>query len=254
MKLLTFIFAFLFLVSCGQKNKNNSNNQISALASDTLMAGNYILTFQNSDSFPVTDIYGDSEYRIQLTDSIDNAQMGALKIQSYLLTQSGDYFFATDSGLVLKLSNNKTLFFASWDEERDEGYNFEHYFKNIDYYLLRVQWEEGNCWMLVNRKNGFKKYISGLPYISNDNKRIITINSDLEAGYSFNGLELYTILADSLHREFSEETEWGPTDVKWIDEDQFLLKREHFRVDSITNNQDYDIDYKRVTIEKKTNQ
>ena len=118
--------------------------------------------------------------------------------------------------------------------------------------MLRVQFGEGNCWMLVNKKNGFKRYISGLPYISNDNKKIITVNTDLEAGYSFNGLELFSILTDSLRTEFSKETEWGPTDVKWINENQVFLKREHFLVDSITSNQDNIIDYKLMTIEKKT--
>jgi hypothetical protein len=153
--------------------------------------------------------------------------------------------------LVLKLGNGKISNFAKWDSENDEGYTFEHYFDKIDYYLLRVQWGEGNCWMLVNRKNGFKKYIGGLPYISLDNKQILTTNMDLEAGYSFNGFELYSILADSLKTEFSKTTVFGPTDVKWINENEFLLKREHFHVDTLTGNQDNIVDYKKVTIEKK---
>lgn len=254
MRQLTIILTLIIFVSCGQRNNNTTSSQTSIMTLDTLTADNYVMTFYNSDSFPPTDIYGDLNYRINLTDTIGNWHTRAEKIQNYLADKFRDYFFTTDSTLVLKLADGKTTSFLKWDNEKDEGYNFEHYFDKIDYYLLRVQWGEGNCWMLVNRQNGFKKYISGLPYISLDNKQIITTNTDLEAGYSFNGLELYSILADSLQTEFSKETVFGPTDVKWISQNEFLIRREHFHVDTITGNQDNIIDYKRVTIEKKTSQ
>jgi hypothetical protein len=83
-------------------------------------------------------------------------------------------------------------------------------------------------------------------------KKILTTNTDLDAGYSFNGLELYSILADSIKAEFSKETVFGPTSVKWIGENQFLLGREYFKVDTITGNQDKVIEFNKVTIEKKT--
>lgn len=254
MRQLTIILTLIIFVSCGQRNNNTTSSQTSVMTLDTLTAHNYVLTFYNSDSFPTTDIYSDLNYRINLTDTIGNWHNRAVKIQSYLADKFRDYFYTTDSTLVLKLADGKTSSYAKWDSENDEGYTFEHYFDKIDYFLLRVQWGEGNCWMLVNRKNGFKKYISGLPYISLDNKQILTTNTDLEAGYSFNGLELYSILADSLKTEFTKETVFGPTDVKWISDNKFLLRREHFHVDTITGNQDNIIDYKGVTIEKKTSQ
>jgi hypothetical protein len=52
--------------------------------------------------------------------------------------------------------------------------------------------------------------------------------------------------------EFSKETVFGPTSVKWIGENQFLLGREYFKVDTITGNQDKVIEFNKVTIEKKT--
>lgn len=220
---------------------------------DTLIADKYQLTFDYSDSFPPTDIYGDLNYRINLTDTIGNWHDRAVIIQSYLADKFLDYFYTTDSTLVLKLADGKESVFAKWDNEFDEGYTFEHYFDKIDYFLLRVQWGEGNCWMLVNRKNGFKKYISGIPYISLDKKQILTINEDLEAGYSFNGIELYSIIADSIKTEFRKETVFGPTAVKWISENQFLLRREYFYVDTLTGNHKSIIDFKKVTIEKLAN-
>jgi hypothetical protein len=251
MKQITFISTLIILVSCGQRNNNTNSSQTPVITLDTLTVDNYVLTFHYSDSFPPTDIYGDLTYRTNLTDTIGNWHNRAVKIQSYLADRFRNYFYTTDSTLVLKLADGNILSFANWDSENDEGYTFEHYFNKIEYYLLRVQWGEGNCWMLVNRKNGFKKYISGLPHVSLDNKQILTTNTDLEAGYSFNGLELYSILADSLKTEFRKETVFGPTAVKWISKNEFLLRREHFHVDTTTGNQDNIIDYKKVIIEKK---
>lgn len=218
---------------------------------DTLHAGGYILTFENTDSFPETDIYGDLGYRKKLTDTLSNSHNRAQRIQEYLKKEFGDMFFTTDSFVVLRLSTGQTVPLPLWDSERDEGFTFEHYFNNIDYYLLRVQWGEGNCWMLVNRKNGFKKYISGRPYISKNKKSIVTINTDLEAGYSFNGIEYYSVNTDSLTLEFSKQTEWGPADIQWLDDHSFLMRRAHFHVDTVSHQQDNIVDYKTVTIEKK---
>jgi hypothetical protein len=216
---------------------------------DTLKADNYLLIFENADSFKRTDIYGDLDFRISLTDTlIRNFHIRARKIEAYLANHFGDYFYKTDSMLVLRLANGDSInFVTDKDEELTDGcieYVFEHYFEQIDYYLLTVLYWEGNSWMLVNRKNGFQKLIHGLPYISKDNKKIITIDFDLVAGYNFNGIGLYIVLADSLQTEFHKATEWGPIDVKWINENEFLLKREHFSVG------DEFFDYKRVRIEK----
>ncbi|MDR1761047.1 MAG: hypothetical protein LBR55_01210 [Bacteroidales bacterium] len=214
---------------------------------DTMKINDYLLTFEDADSFEQIDIYGDLDYRNKLTDTVNrNWGERARKIQTYLTDQFGDYFYATDTMLVLKLANNDTLSFVTEGENTDghTSYIFEHYFDQIDYFLLQVLYWEGNSWLLVNRKNGFKKEITGLPYISEDNTKIITVNSDLDAGYTFNGIELYTILADSLQTEFRKETEWGPLDVKWINENEFLLKREYY------HNNGNNVDYTRVKIEK----
>ena len=95
-----------------------------------------------------------------------------------------------------------------------------------------------------------RKYINGLPYISLDNKKIITINTDLEAAYSFNGIELYLIMSDSLKLEFSKETKWGPKDLKWLSDDKISLKREIVHFDSITGVQNNIFDFCNVRIEK----
>lgn len=264
MKKGIILLVILIFASCRQKNDKkhlggqtfpqNSKELLSEKEKvsdlERIVTNRYFITFEDAKSFKATDIFGDLNNRISLTDTIENSHESAKQIQNYLQTRFSEYFTTKDSTLILRLANGKNLKFPVWDEKNDEGFNFEHYFKEIDYYLLRVQWSEGNCWLMVNRRNGFKKYISGLPYINKD--KFLTINSDLEAGYSFNGIELYSLINDTLREEFSKETTWGPVDIKWINDKQFLVKREHFYFDTITGNQNNKIDYKLGTIKKKT--
>ena len=281
MKQVAYILTVILFTACGQSNRNSAEKNVSTQLvtiveeitdlsfdntqclqslpkiiaeeitslsfDDTLKIGNFLLIFEAAAPFKETDIFGDLEYRRRLTDTIGNWHERAIKIEAYLAKQFGEYFYTTDTTLVLRLADGSTLSFLKWDPNVGDGeaYNFAHYFEEIDYYLLRVQYWEGNSWMLVNRKNGFKTYTT-LPYISNDNKRIIGINESLQSASSFNGIELYTVLADSLRREFSKWTDWGPVDVKWINENEFLLKRKFYYMMQET------FDYKRVRIEKKT--
>ncbi len=253
MRLLFSIGVILIVFSVGCKVNRTIYKENTSTSLDTLMVNGYILSFSKSDSFPDTDIYGDLAYRNKLTDSIGNSHQRAAKIEDYLSIKFGKIFYETDTNLVLKLKNGKLSTFPKWDEKMDEGYNFEHYFKSIDYYLLHVQFGEGNCWMLVNRKNGYTKYIAGLPYISIDKKKIVTVNSDMEAGFSFNGIELYSIEKDSLKLEFYKETEFGPLDLKWVNKNEFLLKIEKYKMNLKNEFNGFKTEFKRVNIYKMEN-
>lgn len=250
LKQVKYLLLLLVMIACGAEDPKVSN-PIAPAQLDTLLADKYILNFVNADSFPQTDIFGDLAFRNQLTDTIPNFYDRSLRIQNYLLDKFGEYFMTTDSSLILILANEQTMTFPIWDDIKGVGYTFGHYFETINYYLIRVQFVEGNCWMLVNRDNGYKTYISGLPYLSPDNKKILTINTDLEAGYSFNGIELYSVLRDSLQTEFIKETNWGPVDLKWINDNQVYLKRLQLDLDSITQQLVERFDYKLMTIEKR---
>jgi hypothetical protein len=271
MRTLSVILFFLIISSCRQNESNNeiaqnepieiSNEQVQPIENenisdlentsdlDSILLDNYAIIFKDTVAFNETDIYGDLAYRIKLTDSISNSHERAIKIQNYLKTKYSDNLTLTDSTLILKLSNGNSISFPFWDDHNQEGFTFEHYYKEINYYLLRVQWVEGNCWLIVNRENGFKKYINGLPYISRQKDKFLSINVDLEAAYSFNGLELYTVTRDSVVKVFTKETSWGPLSIKWINENQFLVKREYYNVDYSKGNI---IDYKIGTIVNKT--
>jgi hypothetical protein len=194
---------------------------------DTVIVNGHKLTFQPTDSVAMTEIFGDEALRRQMTDTISNWHQRATFIERYLSKKFKNYFLANDSILFLFLADNKQISFPKWDAEKDEGYNFEHYFSSIDYFLLHVQWGEGNCWMLVNRKNGFKKYIIGKTYVSLDAKKIFIINSDLLAGYSDTGMELLSISGDTLKTEFKLDVKnWGPIGAKWLSDNKIIIEKD----------------------------
>lgn len=234
-----------------EKNSEVQSQENNSKVIETIVSGDYLLSFSSTDSFPPTDIYGDLSQRINLIENIGNYYERALKIQNYLSVKFKDYFYTTSSELVLKLTGGKTISFLKKDSKDGRCITFEHYFNEIDYFLLRVLWDEGGCWMLVNRKNGLKLKINGLPYISPDNKLIITTNCDQWGGYDFNGIELFSIQPDTLKVEFREETKFGPRSVKWISENRFLIERGIIKENESTGDSQEITDFKSVLIEKR---
>ena len=192
---------------------------------DIVKANGYTLIFSPTDSVAMTDIFENSGLRKQMTDTMSNWHQRYIYIEKYLSGKFKNYFRSTDSILTLILENGKELNFPKWDSEKDEGYNFVYYFQAINYFLLRIQWGEGNDWMLVNRNNGFRKRIIGEPYISPSAKRILSINSAVP-GYGDSGIELLSISGDTLKNEFEVLRYWGTTGVKWLTEDKAIIENE----------------------------
>jgi hypothetical protein len=250
MKQLLLLIAIVIFASCQEPN---SKPAIINNPTDSLNTDYYTLLFYPQDSFPAVKFYDDEDERNKLIDSNWNWHQKAMTIQKYLAEKHKDLFFLTDSTLVLKLENGKTKSYTLVDTIKDESFAFEQYFKNINYYLLRVQYNEGNAWMLVNRQNGFQKYIGGVPYISPNNQHILVLGADLEAGYNFNGIELYSVAKDSLNLEFSKETKFGPNEANWISNDHFLLKRDLVDTDSVNQTKSFRVNYCSVQLIKKTN-
>lgn len=247
------LILILLFVSCGNKNKVTTNleipSEVSTIYNDDeiIKAGKYELRLEKSESFEETDIFGDKELIDSLIKSYEDPKFNPKHYDTYFKDKFGQYFYNTDSALIVKLADGSELRLENNLEDGDsyQEHSFYYYFPEIDYYLIDILIYEGFYRKLINRKNGYTKIIFGKPYVSKDKSKIICINSDLEAGFTFNGIELYSIKADSLQTEFVFETEWGPIDLKWINENQLLLKIEYF-----SSTQEL-IDYKLVTLNKK---
>jgi hypothetical protein len=200
---------------------------------DTVYTRGYQLLFATADSTYFSPYFPDQEKRNTLTENETNWYKATLLVERYLSFKGEQYFSSTDSTITLALADGQTLELPRWEHNTDEGehtsYAFEHYFPEAGFFLLRAQFSEGNCWLLVHRQSGRKTYISGLPHFSPDGRSLITRNLDLEAGYSFNGLAYYTLLQDSLVLNWELEiNNWGPRNMKWLSDSSLLIEKSYW--------------------------
>ena len=95
MKNLTLTIFLLLFISCNQRSSENTEKMKKdsvVTKIDTLVANNYVLTFEKTDSFKRSDIFGDFDYRSNLTKNIDNSFDKAVIVQKYLSEKFNDYF------------------------------------------------------------------------------------------------------------------------------------------------------------------
>lgn len=217
---------------------------------DTISIGNYILYFAPTDSIPFAPYYSDQKIRDSFWRTFGNSHDAANAVEHYLKKKLPGIFTSNDSTITLQLADGKKLALPKWDEEEMKGYCFEGYFPGIDYIILYVHYYEGSAYALVNRKNGFMREIWGTPYFANNHNSFITANVDMEAGYSFNGIEYYTLTTDSVVRQFVLGiTNWGPNTAKWISGNSIVLGKEDWIANADTFY--YRTNYAKLTIMRK---
>ena len=89
----------------------------------------------------------------------------------------------------------------------------------------------GNHWewttdRYINIKNGSETYFWANPVLSPNKQSLVAFSCDLEAGFMPNGIQLYTINADTITQMLEKEIDnWGPEEVKWESDTSLVIKR-----------------------------
>ena len=97
-------------------------------------------------------------------------------------------------------------------------HRYTAYLKRIHSHLIELRRYEGGSYLLVDDSTGMKTRIPGVPVISPDAKRFVSMSFDMGAGYDPNLIEVWNVEARKPHKEFSFESEsWGPSDAAWRD-------------------------------------
>lgn len=227
---------------------DESNIQIDD--ADTIVRSGYILYFQPAEQKKFAPYYPDQAARDTLIKDMGNYHDRAIAIEHYYRDKYNDVFTSNDSLLIIKLFDGREVIFPQWDDHAQEGYNFDRYFSKIGYVLLHVQYYEGDAWTLVNRKNGHKTWLGGLPYFSPDMRSFLTASADLEAHYNFNGMEYYKLGIDTPILQFLLPiTNWGPSSLQWIGSNKVLVEMEDW--EAIPDSVIYNHRYGTMTIQEK---
>lgn len=206
--------------------------------------------FSKIDSVFIPNYYQQSDFFDKITAEIDNGYESSMAIEKYLQPSMKDYFLRKGKVLNLFLTNGKTVKLKDFEKEGElTEYSFESYLESFEYYLVKIQFYEGEGYLLVNRKNGFQKYISGKPYLSPDKTKLITINMDLEAGYDFNGIELLSFSGDSLKTDcVININNWGPSAMKLTSNKEVIIQAFYIEEKENTEETEYKKKYFKMTL------
>jgi hypothetical protein len=150
---------------------------------------------------------------------VSNSYLCAQKIEKFQLTQFKKSVERKDKTLVLKIDSGTDLVL----EDRENGdnverFSFRDYVKDINSYIIEIQYFEGGAYCLINKSSGKKITIPGLIKISPDKTRIVSYNEDLISRYTTNGFVIYRLINNSFLKEYELEIDdWGPSKADWTD-------------------------------------
>jgi hypothetical protein len=134
----------------------------------------------------------------------------------------------TADTLILKISNGKTVSLVNNNSDNDSytQYSYRGKLSDIGQFIVSVSHWEGHDYLLINESSGDKMNIIGIPKLSPNKKYLITSNNDLFAENTFNGFELFRIDNKIVKLIGKKElTEWGPEDIKWVNDSVILVER-----------------------------
>ena len=190
---------------------------------ETIIIDNWKITISDSDEFSYDDYYSNQDVIDSLTRKYANWHQRYMHIEKHQIQESNTEIQIDSTSRIVTLKNGSNITLTP-DPTIDEiSYSFVKEFPEYDLLLFRVQWYEGDNYFLLNLTTGEKTYIIGKPYFSESGKYIMSINSDLEAGYSYNGFQLLKIEEDHISELWKFDPGWAPEKFQWINDTSFYV-------------------------------
>jgi hypothetical protein len=140
-----------------------------------------------------------------------------------------DAAFVTRMGdsLIFKLEKGNKILLNKGSEADDfENYKYIGKLKDINSYLVFASFWESYSFLVVNAKTGHENYLCGFPEVSPNKKHVAAAGFDLQAGFVFNGIQMYDVTPDSLKPNWNRElSKWGANNLTWLDNDNLMLEK-----------------------------
>ncbi len=211
-KLLIFlVFIIIEITAYSQSLQNKFENE------------KCIFEFNICDSTYFPDYFEDQDKIDSISKCYDNRHREALAVEKYQLNKYHLPIKIEGNNRIVSLQNNNKINLIPNDTFGEAEYTFEKRFGI--YYLFRIQWFEGNNYCLLNSKTGQKTFTIGRVYFSKSGKYLISINDDIEAGYSENGFQLFQIdKTGDVNEVCRFSPDWAPEKIKWIDDKTLMVK------------------------------
>lgn len=138
------------------------------------------------------------------------------------LKKDTQYVSENEKEIILTLLTGKEVSFindtTSLESDEFLERDYLQYLSQVGFFVFRNNIYEGGNYSLVNDKSGKEIIIQGFPKVSPDAKHIITTNQDAEAGFEFNGIQIFGFPNGRFEKLLEKEFEnMEPHTPKWID-------------------------------------
>lgn len=208
MKQLFPLAALLLAFSCSHDEKKSADLP-PAVKFDTILIGKKAYMMETPK---------DTNYTFNEIDRYQESDSMALADNKEAYRKGDTLFVKCDNGEVKLVNNLK--------EDGDYvAYRFLTFEPAINHFVIHCSFYEGSGVVIINRINGTRKEVLGIPAVSPDKKHFACGNCDLIARYDVSGLELYE-LQDSDYKSIGlrEITNWGPEQMTWKNDTTLIVK------------------------------
>lgn len=179
---------------------------------DTIHIGKYILqldTSSEADFLKLSSVVFDTSEQVNL-----------LRDSQWVKRNGDTLIFSTDRGDYVTLFN-----IQSDAPDSFSVFEYKGRLNTINHTLSMGMFYEWYYYLLINSFTGDTTDTWGWPEVSPNGKMIISVNADIEAGFTNNGIQIFDVTNGSIMLAGEKEIDyWGPEEVRWINNREAILK------------------------------
>jgi hypothetical protein len=220
-----FLVVFALLLSACSDTESPKENTVVPLVSKTLVSeldtfygGNELMCLSETKEATFKKFF--REFKKDTSEAIN-------------IKPFSDAVQRVRDSLVISFANGSKKVYADepFTEMIDDFVQYTYYgkLKDIGYHVLFVGAYESFSYLLVNEKNGKETYMCGIPVVSPNKKYLAATCYDLDAGFVFNGVQMYDAGSDSLVPVWKRElSKWGADEMAWMDDHSLVIKKRQY--------------------------
>ncbi|GAB7086975.1 hypothetical protein [Marinifilum fragile] len=199
------------------------NNSIGQGKRQIIELADWRIEIVDCDSMKIQEYFEDQAVIDSIIQNFSNRHAEAKAIEKYQITKFNIPVRIENQDRIVLLESGRDIRLVANDTLEEAEYTFEKAFE--DYYLFRVQWFEGNNYFLLNKLTGEKQYTIGRVFFNKSRELLMSINDDIEAGYSDNGFQLFERNKEKqLNEIWRFDPGWAPEQLMWMDNETLIIK------------------------------
>lgn len=247
-----FTLVLAIMLSCKNENPETTT---AVLIEDSLHVGDENVTVTEMQDSVIFHI-GKYEFEISASTQHDfNAVADPFKMKDTSETdrirKNASAISRSGDSLIFKCSNSKAAYLINNNDGDDVDnyavYTFIQDMPKINQWLVMASYYESYGYVFIDKTSGDSTMLYGMPVVSPDNTYILTFNQDIEAGFTYNGFQLFEMNGSKPIAVGEKELiHWGPDNVKWKNSTTLLVQQSTIKPDSSNSGQQLVTEYVQI--------